>query len=65
MDGGTRDGLHSAWDNGDRNEQEVGESRKNIALEVGGGGRSDECGLFGGQRRRRIGMKTRLRIPSV
>ena len=46
MDRSTRNGLDSTWDNGNRNEQEVGESRKNIALEVGRGGRSEECRLL-------------------
>jgi hypothetical protein len=47
MNGSTRNSLYSAWDNGNRNEKEVGKSRKDIAFEMSRGGRSQECGLFG------------------
>jgi hypothetical protein len=47
MNGSTRDSFDSAWDNGNRNEKEVGESRKDAAFEMSRGGRSEECGLFG------------------
>jgi hypothetical protein len=47
MNGGTRDSLDRAWDNGNWGEKKVGESRKDIAFEMSRGGRSEECGLFG------------------
>ena len=42
MNGSTRDSLDSAWDNGNGNEKEVGESRENIAFEMSRGGSSEE-----------------------
>jgi hypothetical protein len=65
MNGSTRDSLDSAWDNGNWGEKEVGESRKDIALKMSRGGRSEECGLFGRWQRCCIGVETRLRVTSV
>jgi hypothetical protein len=65
MNGSTRDSLDSAWDNGNWGEKEVGESRKDIAFEMGRGGRSEECGLFGRWQQCCIGVETRLRVTSV
>jgi hypothetical protein len=47
MDRNTRDSLDSAWDNGNWNEKEVGESRKDIAFEMSRGRSSEKGGLFG------------------
>ena len=47
MNCSTRDSLDSAWDDGNWNEKEVGESRKDIAFEMSRGGSSEKRGLFG------------------